>query len=104
LFRTIATSPQQEKYIIRTLQWTAASKFFELGQAFERHRMMFKELTGQKEAAVIAMLLLRKGKYQKILQYFLVGGGLIFSLIFAFREGLWNLTPQKVRDDSNSLL
>jgi aminoglycoside N3'-acetyltransferase len=43
--------------------------FRQLGQAFERHCVMFKELTGEKEAAVIAMFLLRKGKHQKILKY-----------------------------------
>jgi hypothetical protein len=67
--------------------------FRQLGQAFERHRLVFKELTGKKEAAVITMFLLRTGKHQKILKYCFLGA-LIFSRIFAFREGLWNLTPR----------
>jgi hypothetical protein len=40
--------------------------FPQLGQAFERHGMMFKELTGKKEAAVIIPFLLRKGKHQEM--------------------------------------
>jgi hypothetical protein len=39
--------------------------FRQLGQTFERHRMMFKELKGKKEAAVITMFSLRQGKTPK---------------------------------------
>jgi hypothetical protein len=67
--------------------------FSQLGQAFERHRMMFKELTGKKEAVVITFLL-RKGKHQNILKYCFLGAVIFFSF-FLFPRGSLELNTAK---------